>query len=438
MRSISFSFFLCLSSILFGSDHRISQSARERHEEMEQYFQMDKEKRTVPDWWDSRHMLGDLGGLRHDLAKKGITIGSSFVTDMQANPVGGKARGFGYVGSYGLSINIDFTKAGITGLNLYSSACWRTGTNLSQRKIDNQFTVSQLYGSQTVKLDCLYLLQNLFDKRLILKAGRVNAGDDFLCSPLYWQYVNNAFDGNPVSIFFNIPFTAYPNPTWGAIIEAKPWKRLSTKFAVYNANSKIQQNKYHGMNFTFSSTNGVVWITEWCLLVNQEKEDKGMPGNYKIGAYYLTGSVKKFSGGSEKGDPGLYVLFDQMIYRHGGPGSDRGLTPFISLIFQPENRNLFPFFANGGLVYKGIFPSRPNDTAAFGFVYGKYSSDLNREQKKKHEQVQSAETVLELNYWIQLNHWFYIMPDVQYIIRPKGLNIPNALVIGAQIGLDNW
>lgn len=431
-------FFLLLISSLFASDHRISQNARNRHETMLEYFQEPKAQRQPSNFWDRRYMLGNIGVVREDLAKVGITLDSSYVTDMQGNPVGGKAQGFAYVGSYGLSMNIDFTYAGATGLNLFTSACWRTGTNLSQRKIDNQFTVAQLYGSQTVKLDSLYLLQYLFDKRLMLKAGRVNAGDDFLCSPLYWQFVNNGFDGNPVSIFFNIPFTAYPNPTWGALIEAKPWKRLSTKFGVYNANSKINQNKYHGLNFTFSSTNGVVWITEWCGLVNQEKEDRGMPGNYKVGAYYLTGSTKKFSGGSEQGDPGLYFLFDQMVYRPEGPGSDRGLTPFVSLILQPKNRNTMPFFVNGGLVYKGIIPSRPKDTASFGFIYGKFSSDLAESQEKMGLEPQKAETVLELDYWIQINQWFYITPDLQYIIRPKGLSTPNAFVVGVQIGLDQW
>ncbi len=389
--------------------------------------------------WDRTYMLGDLGDRRHKLAKKMVTIDSSFVINVLGNPVGGKEHGFAYDSSYGASINVDFTKHGITGLNLFSSICWRMGTNLSRSdKIDNQFTVSQIWGSETVRLCELYLLETLFDKRLNIKAGRLCAGNDFLASPLYWQYVNNGFDGNPVSIFYNIPFTAYPNATWGAYVQGKPWKWLSGKVAVFNANSKIQQNKYHGANFTFSSTNGVVWITEWCALVNQQKESHGMPGNYKVGFYYLTGSRDKFSGGSERGDPGLYFLFDQMLYRKGGPKSDLGLTSFVSFIFQPKNRNLMPFFMNGGLQYKGLFPKRPKDIASFGAMYGKFSSDLAHKEEKNGQEPQNFETVLELNYWIQINKWFYIMPDMQYIIRPKGLNTPNAFVIGAQIGLDSF
>lgn len=431
-----FILFLCATFSLFCGDHRFSQNSRARHEELQRYFELKTDERKFDHWWDRHYLIEDIGGRRHKLALKSVTVDSSFVTNLLGNPIGGKSQGFAYDGSYGLSINIDYTDRGLTGFNIFSSMCWRTGTNLSTRHIDNQFTVSQIWGSETVRLSELYARETLFNNRFTMKIGRLCAGNDFLSSPLYWQYVNNGFDGNPVSIFFNIPFTAYPNATWGVYLEGKPWKRLSTKFAVFNANNKIQQDKYHGVNFTFKSTNGVVWITEWCALINQEKEDRGMPGNYKVGFYYLTGNKDKFSGGSIKGDPGLYFLFDQMLYRQGGPKSDQGLTSFISIILQPKNRNLFPFFANGGLLYKGLFPGRPKDTASFGFIYGKYSSDLAHEESLKGKQKQSAEAVLELNYWAQLTRWFYITPDIQYIIRPKGVNTPNALVIGAQIGVD--
>jgi len=434
---------------LFSADHRFSANSEARHEGMRAFFSSDlaattaTEPQEAPEstasWWDKRYMTGDWGGARRSMAKAGVTIDAAYVTDVLGNPVGGAAKGFAYAGSFGVSLNANFTKAGITGFEFYSSVCWRTGTNLSAKKIHNQFTVSQLYGSQTVRLNELYFKESLFDKRIVLKAGRLDAGNDFLTSPLYWQYVNNAFDGNPVAIFFNIPFTAYPNATWGAFAEFKPWKEFSTKFAVYNANSKIQKNKYHGMNFTFSSTNGVVWISEWCYLANQGKESHGMPGNYKVGVFYLTGSEKKFSGGSEQGDPGFYILLDQMIYRHGDHTSKRGLTPFLTLFFQPKNRNLFPFFTDAGLVYHGPFESRPHDSISLGVAYGSYSSDLNAVQRKKGVESQGAETVLEVNYWARINKWFYITPDIQYIIHPKGLDsTPNALVLGFQLGLDHW
>lgn len=378
-------------------------------------------------------MIGNHSAFKERMAENGVTILSSFTTDMVGNPVGGDARGFAYAGSYGLSINIDFTPAGWKGFDIFSSAVWRTGTSLSQRKIHNQFPVQQVFGSQTVKLNELYFMQTLLDGQLAFKAGRLDAGNDFFCSPLYWRFVNNGFNGNPISIFFNVPFTAYPNSTWGAYLFFKPYKRLSAKFAVYNANSNIKKNKYHGVNFTFKSTNGVIWITEWCVLVNQEKEDHGMPGNYKAGFFYLTGSEPKFFGGTQQGDPCYYLLFDQMVYRWG---KTQGITPFLSVIYAPPNRNLFPFFFNCGVVCTGPIPNRPNDALNLGYIYGKYSWDQAKVQSRAGIEPQNFESVLELNYWIQFTPWFYIAPDLQYIIHPKGRHIPNAFCIGAQIGIN--
>jgi len=374
-------------------------------------------------WWDNPYLFGHWKDARESLENAGVTIASSFVSDWQGNPVGGKARGFAYAGTLGLSVHIDFTQIGLTGFEIFSSACWRTGTNLSQTKIDNQFNVAQVYGSQTVKLCDLYLAQRLFEDRFYIKAGRLDAGSDFLSSPLYWKYLSAGIDGNPESIFFNVPFTVFPNATWGAYLKIQPFRRLSVKCAAYNANTTIQKNKYHGTNFTFKSTNGALLITEWCALVNQEEGDQGMPGNYKAGFYYLTG-------GEQEGNPCFYLLFDQMIYRQGGPGSTRGLTPFLTLLFQPKNRNLFPFFTTAGLTYKGIVSSRPDDLLALGLAYGKYSSNRT--------QAQNFEAVLELSYWFQVNPWMTIVPDMQYIIHPLGRNTPNAWVIGFQMGLILW
>jgi porin len=430
--------FLLLNAycLLSAADHRFSQSDPARHQKVLEYFY---QREDDPEIWREMHTwAGTSSQTLAAFAKAGITFASSFVTDMLGNPVGGKARGFAYAGSYGLSMNVNLIKLGLKNSNIYSSAVWRTGTNLSARKIDNQFPVAQVYGSQTVKLNELYFNQTFFNNNLAIKLGRLDAGNDFLASPLYWKFVNNAFDGNPISIFFNVPFTAYPNSTWGAFLSFKPYKRLSAKFGVYNANSYIKKNKYHGINFTFKSTNGLIWITEWCGLVNQEREDRGMPGNYKAGFFYLTGDEPKFTGGKQKGDPCFYLLFDQMIYRRGGPGSDCGLTPFVSLIFAPENRNIFPFFVDCGLVFKGLFKNRPDDFANIGYVYGKYSPILADVQRAHHLEPQNFESVIELNYWIQVTKWFYIAPDMQYIIHPKGRNTPNAYVIGAQIGMDLW
>ncbi len=421
---------------------------RQYHQKLYDYYniQLNEAEYLLKQAQGLTTMTGNWNGARTWLGEKGVVVSASYVTDMVGNPYGGQARGFAYAGSLGVGVGVDFGQAaGWEGFTFYGSVVWRTGTNLSQRKINNQFVVQQVYGSQTVKLNELFVQQSIRNNLFVIKTGRLDAGNDFLASPLYAEYVNNGFDGNPVGVFYNFPsFTAYPNATWGAYLSFCPINSLVFKFGCYNANSNISKNRYHGTNFTFSSTNGVIWITEWDAILNQEPGSRGMPGNYKLGFFYQTGSAQEFKDGPVNGNYCAYVLVDQMVYRPGGPGTDRGLTPFAALLFFPKDKNPFPFFCTAGVVYKGIVPSRPRDSANIGVAYGSYSSDMREVQRMaKNEGLlgpygnrpQSYEAVLEANYWFQVNDWFTFTPDVQFVINPKGYgDIPNALVIGAQIG----
>jgi porin len=365
----------------------------------------------------SAYMTGNWDGWRDILENHGVVFASSFVTECVGNPTGGRAQGFTYTGSYGLSLDVDFSKAcGWTGLEFFTSMAWRTGTSLSKKKIGNQFEVQEVYGGQTVKLNELYLKETLWNDCFAIKLGRLNGCNDFLTSPLYCQFLNLAFCGNPVSILYNTAFTDYPFAEWGAYLHFKPHDMLLVKGGVYNGNTQILKNRYHGVNFTFKSTNGVVWITELDLLVNQKEGDR-YPGNYTAGFFYQTANTKIFSGGVG-GDPGYYFQIDQMVYE--------GITPFIAMVFQPKDRNLMPLFLSSGIVFKGPISIRPDDALSLGLAYGRFSSDLGTGQ--------NFETVFETTYWFQVNKWFSIVPDMQFILHPKGTDIPNAFCLGVQAG----
>lgn len=50
---------------------------------------------------------------------------------------------------------------------------------------------------------------------------------------------------------------------------------------------------------------------------------------------------------------------------------------------------------------------------------------------------QYAETILEENYQVQFTKYFYVRPDVEYVINPKGYdNADNAFVIGFEAGIN--
>ncbi len=404
---------------------------------------------------DRAFLTGDWGGLRTRLLDLGIALNLVFVTDVLGNPVGGRHRAVRESDELALGLTADLDRlAGWAGARLHLSFSVRSGANLSDRDIGNVFTVAQICCGFTYRLVYVALEQSLFDDRVSLRGGRIAAGDEFLTSPLYDTFVQTAFNGNPMGILFNVPMTVYPTATWGMRARVRPISQLSLMAGVYNGDPTLSGNDKHGADWTMRGP--LFAIGEVGVHLNQEPGATGLPGNYKVGGYYLAGKVphlqRDVDGGSialsglppqmYDGNGGFYILLDQMIYRDGGAGSRRGLTPFVSLLFAPNSSvNTMPFFANGGLVYQGLFPSRPHDTAAFGVAYGAFSRQLARSQRDARSAgsgagIQQYEVALELTYIVQATKWLQVQPDLQYIINPGGTGkIPNALVLGFQLAL---
>ncbi len=407
----------------------------------------------------NRHLSGDVKGWRSRLSDLGIVPTLTYVTDPLGNPSGGERHGITYFDNIGLNIDFDLEKFfGFHGSRFTVSGSWRHGTSLSNDYIGNIFNVQQVCCGATYKLVDLYWQQSFLDDSLNFRLGRLSAGDEFLASPLYINYVNNGFCGNPVGIFKNVPgMTAYPNATWGFRARVKPVKELYMMTGFFNNDATLSQDKNHGVDFSMQGSLFV--IAETGYLLNRKRNATGLRGNYKIGGYYYNGDSDDLysdnfgqsyalSGNlpaEHHGKWGFYILLDQMIYREGGPESKQGLTPFVSLLFAPDEKvNELPFFMNLGLVYEGLIPGRETDKATFGLVYGSFSHDLQDHQRDERivkgpsaPGVQHYELLLELNYNIELTKWLHIQPDIQYVINPGGTgDIPDALVLGFQLSVN--
>jgi porin len=404
---------------------------------------------------DRAFLTGDWGGLRTRLLDLGIAPNLAVVTDVLGNPTGGRRQALRESDELALGLTADLDRlGGWAGARFYLSFSLRSGTSLSDKDIGNVFNVAQVCCGHTYRLVNVALEQSLFDDRVSLRGGRIAAGDEFLASPLYDNFVQTAFNGNPMGILFNVPISVDPVATWGVRARVRPISQLSLMAGVYNGDPTLGANDKHGVDWTMRGP--LFAIGEVGVHLNQGPLAGGLPGNYKVGGYYLAGKVpdqhRDVNGGSialsglspqmHSGNGGFYVLLDQMVYRDGGADSRRGLTPFLSLVVAPDSSvNTMPFFANGGLVYRGLFASRPHDLAAFGAAYGAFSSQLARSQRDARSAgsgsgIQKYEVALELSYIVQATRWLQVQPDLQYIVNPGGTGkIPNALVLGFQLAL---
>ncbi|OHE76003.1 MAG: hypothetical protein A3F67_01215 [Verrucomicrobia bacterium RIFCSPHIGHO2_12_FULL_41_10] len=83
-----------------------------------------------------------------------------------------------------------------------------------------------------------------------------------------------------------------------------------------------------------------------------------------------------------------------------------------------------------------LIPGRVNDFTIFGFGYGDFNSNYAAYQKTQGQGDPTYEMVSEFGYRVNFTRFFYVQPDIKYIINPGGTGtISNALVLGAQIGI---
>ncbi len=399
-------------------------------QDFDSYFSINKDLSYYVSYDSKKYLSGNWGGFRGKLNELGITPIARYYTTVLGNPVGGEKKGIQYAGLLNAYLIFDLERLiNIKRTRFIVSGSWASGRSLSNEDIGNFFTVSEVFSGRTVRLYQLLIESEIVEGVFRGAIGRMAVGDEFATSPIFYNYVNTAIDGNPISIPINDEgFLIIPDSGWGARIHLIPAEEFYIKAGVYNSNTALSRNDNNGFDFSFK--NGVILISELGYLRNKKKTSKGLPGRYTFGAFYDT---RKFSElddeyQREKGNYSLYWIVEQMIFRETKL-DDQGLTPWASVTLSPdESVNTFPFFIMGGLLYKGAFTNRNDDKAAFGFAYGAISDKL---------EDKDYELMFELTYIIQATPWLRIQPDVQWIINPGGSpDIPNALVLGAQLAVD--
>ena len=397
------------------------------------------------------HLFDDWFGLLPKLHDRGIVPTLTFVSDVAGNVSGGESQGVTHADNLGLDLLFDLEKlADLKGASFLVSMSQRSGNSLSQEHVGNVFTIQQVYGGQTFHLIDVAYQQKLLDDRVEFRLGRIATGDDFLVSQYDYLFMQNGFDGTPVGIFFNSPgMTAYPNATWGARLKVRPTQRTYVMGGVYNGDPSIRDIDHNG---TDMSMNGPVFaIGEVGYQRNGLPGDSPLLGNYKAGIWYDNSTYTDFetvglgrSSGTRRGNWGFYSLFDQVLVPFGDPASNRGFGVFGTMMVSPnESASQMPYFFAGGIAFRGIFASRPTDSAGFGVVYGSFSSDLRHAQEREQQLdptvgVQTYETVLECTYRFYFRKGaLFFQPDIQYVIRPGGTGrIDDALVLGCQVGVN--
>jgi porin len=417
------------------------------------------------------YATGDWGGVRSYLEGQGVTFTFSYTNDFLANASGGIKTGAVGIGIFQPHVDLDLQKLlGWEGDKIHIHGLITHGPLFSANYLGNILAVSNFEAGPVARLYALWYEHNAPDDRWSVRAGLMLADSQFLQSETAANFLNNGISW-PTFLAGNLPASgpAYPLPAPGIRVRVKPRDDLQFQAAVFSGDPSggdgSNQPAPLPTGTVFSFRGGAFVIGEASYLANQGKDAKGLPGTYRIGAWYATSSLffdQRFDNTGlslanpqstgiplkHTGDGGVYGVIDQTLYRVPGT-DDQGLSAFLRAGGVPNDRNLINFYADGGLLYKGLVPGRPDDKVGVAFAHARIGDNARGLDADTglfgnfFFPVRSSETMIEMMYQTQPKPWWTLQPELQYIIQPGGgvLNPdgrlrPNAWVIVLRSALN--
>lgn len=428
-------------------------------------------------WFTQDYMLGDWGGLRTRLAENGVDFEFFYVGSMPTNLGGGIRAGSAYQHGFLAALDLDTEKLGLwSGGHFHVSGVSLEGRPFADTYVGDLNKTNLVDFPADTRLWQAYYQQNLFNDRLILKAGLMSVDRDFIMPELYNSLASINFL-NQTFFFPTMAFNLYdipgfppgshslpstPYASLGALIKWQPTDSFYIQAAIYDGNPDASSS---GTRLALRAEEGALLYFETGYRLNQGKDDTGLPGNYKVGGYYHTDEfydiyttalslpiVPLATPETHKGNYGAYFLAEQMLWREVGKDdpAQQGIVGFFRVAGAPSDRNLAEFGIDGGLVFKGLIPGRDYDTLGFGASYLKISDDVRKAQREINrvfagliEPIEEAdyEGVIEVNYKLQLAAWWTLQASLQYVFHPGGRAaassdaISDAVVLGIQTTL---
>jgi porin len=371
----------------------------------------------TPSTFDS-NMTGDWWGQRQSLQDSGITIGATLTLEGFDNLEGGihTSPAVGAT-TFDLNLALDTEKLlHLPGGEFYVDLEDHAFRNPSTALVGDLQVFDKQNTSPYLQIFEMWYQQNLFDDKIRVKVGKVDANTEFSVIDNGLPFINSSTQVSPTIFMF--PTTPDPMPSVNVFFT--PNELYYASFGAYYANrsdrfgdlmddpAKIQPAAFG--TFLIGET-GLKWHVAPIL---------EQAGNLKVGAWGDTGTFARFDGARQGGTYGYYAILDQTIWQPTGePDNGRGLRTFLEYGGTESDINPIDRHIGGGITWTGPLAARPNDIIGFSPQY----AHITPEAGLPHP----YELALETFYQWQLSSWAFVQPDLQYIVHPGG-TYPNALV----------
>lgn len=420
---------------------------------------------SLHDWLTQSTMTGNWAGARTRLARHGLVINGHYLQDSAGNVTGGRSKNVRYADEFGATLDADIKK--LTGYSLgfiHFAITARQGLGLTS-KLPVMNSPQEIFGSgETVRLTRLSW-EMPWNQYVSTEVGEINSENDFEQSSIYWggnlycQFQTNAICGMPQSIAMNSGYGYYPTSHPGAWVKFYPAgnKEYLISFGAFSVDPTIS-NTHNAWKMNLHGATGTFLPFQLGWHRGGDNDFTGpLQTNIKVGGYWDTSQVKDVYSqlssfeiapqylatapvSKVRGRFGGWVQADRMLERDSDD-PQRSTAVFGSFTWGDPRTAVVPYYVTFGIVRKGTFASRPNDTVSLGMKSGWVNAKLGnwaRQMQKNGANLlsPSGEQSVELNYGWRPMPWLLVRPGAQYYWSPGGTNrYKNPVLLDLETGI---
>ncbi len=369
--------------------------------------QQEQEKKDKGSAEAPHYLAGNWGGVRTQLAEKGLEFQIVYKTDFTRNFSGGEKVDNSVLGNLDVRALLDAEKKwGWTGTTFMFYGLGnhlKAGSAPSELIGDTQITNNIEAKIDDFKLYEAYVLKKFDWYGTSILFGLHDLNTEFYSTESSTTLLNSSFGvgkefaqtgTNGPSIF---PYTA---PSLRLRIE--PSKTTFAQIAIFNAQAG-NPDHLKGLHVDATSSEGFLYIAE----TGTAAENKGVSSKYSIGAWTYSKKMAAINGGTDKSSTGAYGLIDH--------GFSEDFSVFLRYGFANTEVSPVQSDVGAGFLLKSPLAGHKNDKLSFAITQASAGSDY----KKINIDLENAETTLELTYKAELIEGLFVQPDVQYVMNPS-------------------
>lgn len=384
-------------------------------------------------------LTGDWGGARTRLKDAGWTVQVREKFEAAGNPQGGDRKlGVG-AGELRLGVSGDLEKAiGLRGGKVQLTFTDRHGSSLGPSAgLDPLQPFIEVHG----RGDRWRLTQFWYEQTLgvfALKLGRVNPGSDF--DAFACDFENLTFCGStPGNLAGDYWFNA-PVSQWGA--RAKLTFGDEAGYVEAGAYEINPRNLHDGFTLGFGGGEGTLIPVEaaWTPKLGAA----GLPGTYLVGGWYSTADADDVLLAADRApipltdapalrranSYGAYLSFEQQV---SGEPDGPGVTLFLNATQTDRRTTRLDRQVAAGVAWKGALAAQPDDEIALAVGATHVNGRAARAERLAGKPEPGSETAVELDYRFQGPQGLTVMPNLQYVRHPGGLDRTAAVVAGLKV-----